>query len=109
MCIFGIIKGITDDIDVYTKRAILNRVVRYKGANFKESWDELYRAFRETYSIDLKARCEGYNLKQIKKKDRLSIVKYAEKFGYIHDLYKVALKLYETDINEILKKIKNIA
>ena len=104
-----VIKGITDDVDVYTKRAILNRVVRYKGANFKERWDELYRTFRETYSIDLKARCEGYNLKQTKEKDKLSVVKYAEKFGYIHDLYKVALKLYETDINEILKKIKNIA
>ena len=104
-----VIKGMTDDIDVYTKRAILNRVVRYKGANFKERWDELYRTFKETYSIDLKARCEGYNLKQTKQKDKLSIVKYAEKFGYIHDLYKVALKLYESDINEILKKIKSIA
>lgn len=104
-----VIKGITDDVDVYTKRAILNRVVRHKGANFKERWDELYRTFRETYSIDLKARCEGYNLKQTKKKDKLSVVKYAEKFGYIHDLYKVALKLYETDIKEILKHLEKIA
>lgn len=104
-----VIKGITDDIDLYTKRNVLNRVVRYKKANFQERWSELYRVFRETYSVDLKARCEGYNLKQIKKKDQLSVVKYAEKFGFLDDLYKVALKLYETDIREILDQLKKIA
>ncbi len=64
-----VIKGATDDIDIYTKRNVLNKVVRYKGgANFAERWNELYDRFREVYSIDLKARCEGYNLKQKKKK-----------------------------------------
>ena len=104
-----VIKGATDDIDIYTKRNVLNKVVRYKGANFAERWNELYDRFREVYSIDLKARCEGYNLKQKKKKDQLSTIKYAEKFGYIDDLYKIALKLYETDINEILKHLQKIA
>jgi Rha family phage regulatory protein len=104
-----VIKGATDDIDIYTKRNVLNKVVGYKGANFAERWNELYDRFREVYSIDLKARCEGYNLKQKKKKDQLSTIKYAEKFGYIDDLYKIALKLYETDINEILKHLQKIA
>ncbi len=101
-----VIKGVTDDIDIYTKRNVLNKVVRYKGANFAERWNELYERFREVYSVDLKARCEGYNLKQQKKKDELSVIKYAERFGYIDDLYKIALKLYETDINEILKHLQ---
>ena len=104
-----VIKGVTDDIDIYTKRNVLNKVVRYKGANFAERWNELYERFREVYSVDLKARCEGYNLKQIKKKDKLSTIRYAEKFGYLDNLYKVALKLYETDINEILKHLQKIA
>ena len=104
-----VIKGATDDIDIYTKRNVLNKVVRYKGANFAERWNELYERFREVYSIDLKARCEGYNLKQSKKKDKLSTIKYAEQFGYIENLYKIALKLYETDINEILKHLQKIA
>ncbi len=103
-----VIKGVTDDIDIYTKRNVLNKVVRYKGANFAERWNELYDRFREVYSVDLKARCEGYNLKQTKQKDKLSTIKYAEKFGYIDDLYKIALKLYETDINEILKHLQKI-
>jgi len=104
-----VIKGVTDDIDIYTKRNVLNKVVRYKGANFAERWNELYDRFREVYSVDLKARCEGYNLKQNKKKDQLSTIKYAEKFGHIDNLYKIALKLYETDINEILKHLQKIA
>lgn len=104
-----VIKGITDDIDIYTKRNVLNKVVRYKGANFSERWNELYQRFREIYSIDLKARCEGYNMKQKLKKDQLSTIKYAEQFGYIDDLYKIALKLYETDISEILNHLQKIA
>lgn len=104
-----VIKGVTEDIDIYTKRNVLNKVVRYKGANFSERWNELYDRFKEVYSIDLKARCEGHNLKQAKDKDKLSIVKYAEKFGHLDNLYKVALKLYETDIKEILNKLEKIA
>ena len=104
-----VIKGVTDDIDIYTKRNVLNKVVRYKGANFAERWNELYERFREVHSVDLQARCAGYNLKQTKKKDRLSVIRYAEQFGYIDDLYKIALKLYETDINEILKHLQKIA
>lgn len=104
-----VIKGVTDDIDIYTKRNILNKVVRYKGANFAERWNELYSRYKEVYSVDLKARCEGYNIRQTKKKDQLTTVKYAEKFGHLECLYKIALKLYETDISEILKHLQKIA
>lgn len=69
----------------------------------------MYERFKEVYSIDLKARCEGYNLKQEKKKDKLTTIKYAEQFGHLDNLYKVALKLYETDIREILEQLKEIA
>lgn len=104
-----VIKGITEDIDIYTKRNVLNKVVRYKKANYSQRWNELYSRFKEVYSVDLKARCEGYNLKQEKKKDQLTIIKYAEQFGHLDNLYKVALKLYETDIREILEQLKEIA
>lgn len=104
-----VIKGMTDDVDIYKKRAVINRVVRYKGANFKERWTELYKAFREAYSVDLKARCEGHNLRQTKKKDQLSVIKYAEVFGHIDNLYLVASKLYETDVEDILEHLKKTA
>ncbi len=105
-----VINGITNDIDVYKKQAILNRVVKHKGANFRDRWNELYRVFKETYHIDLKARKEGYNLKQARPKDKYkSTIEYAVALGFIDDLYKVALKLYESDMNEIIEQIKNVA
>ena len=105
-----VIKGITDDIDIYKKQAILNRVVKHKGANFRDRWNELYRVFRETYHIDLKARKEGYNLKQARAKDKYkSVLEYAVAFDFIEDLYKIALKLYESDMNEIIEQIRKVA
>ena len=100
-----VIVGLVETVDVYTKRTVLNRVVRYGGANIQHRYNELYKVFREMNGIDLKARCDGYNSKQAKKKDQLSIIKYAEQFGHIDGLYKAAVKLYETDVNEILASI----
>ena len=48
---------------------------------------------------------ENYNEKQLKKKDRLTIIRYAEKFGYIDDLYTCCVKLYESEVKEILKEL----
>nr|DAR63269.1 MAG TPA: KilAC domain protein [Caudoviricetes sp.] len=105
-----IITGITENIDLYQKRKILGRVVKHKGANYRERWNELYKCFRETHHIDLKARMQGYNAAQIKRKDECkSILDYADKFGHIDDLYKIALKLYETDMEEIIENIKRVA
>lgn len=105
-----LIIGFTEDIDVYKKQSILNRVVRHKGANFRGRWNELYRVFLETYHIDLKARKEGYNLKQARTKDKYnSVLEYVVAFNHIDDLYKIAMKLYETDMNEIVESIRRIA
>jgi prophage antirepressor-like protein len=101
-----VINGMVDDIDILTKRNVLNRVVRHKGVDFKQRWSELYKVFRETHSIDLKARCEGHNKKQTKKKDELSVIKYAEAFGHLDNLYKIAVRLYESDINKILDELR---
>ena len=102
-----VITGVTDNIDVYQKQKILNRVVKHKGSNFSSRWNELYTVFRETYGIDLKARRKGYDLKQIKSGDKCkSVLDYAVKFGHLDNLYNIALKLYETDMDEIIHNIK---
>lgn len=36
-----VIVGLVDEISLAEKRQILNRVVRYKGANYRERWNEL--------------------------------------------------------------------
>ena len=103
-----VINGLTDDVDIYKKRAIINRICKRRHGNYANRYKELYMCFRETFHIDLEARCEGYNLKQIKKKDRLTVIAYAEKFGHIDDLYSCCAKLYETEVNEILEELRNV-
>lgn len=104
-----VIEGLVDTVDIYTKRTVLNRVVRHGGANFQHRYRELYKVFREMNGVDLQARCEGYNTRQELKKNQLSVIKYAEKFGFLDALYKAAVKLYETDVNEILESIRRVS
>lgn len=104
-----IIEGFTNDIDLYTKRSIVNRVIKKcTNGNYSGRYKEMYKCFKETFSIDLEARCKGYNLKQTKKKDQLSVIKYCEKFNYIDGLYEVACKLYHTEVQELLKELGKI-
>lgn len=103
-----VINGFTDDTDIYKKKDIINRICKRKNGNYANKYKELYKCFRENFHIDLEARCEGYNLKEAKKKDRLSVIKYAEQFGYINDLYSCCTKLFEAEIDDILDEINKI-
>ncbi len=103
-----VINGLTDDIDIYKKRVIINRICKRRHGNYANRYKELYKCYRETFHIDLEARCEGYNLKQVKKKDQLTVIGYAEKFGFIDDLYSCCVKLYETEVNEIIEELRNV-
>lgn len=103
-----VINGLTDDTPIYKKKDVINRICRRRSGNYANRYKELYKCFRENFHIDLEARCEGYNLKQTKKKDQLSVVKYAEQFGYIDNLYSCCAKLFESEIDEVLDQINSI-
>jgi len=103
-----VINGFTDENDIYKKKDVINRICKRRSGNYANRYRELYRCFRENFHIDLEARCEGYNMKQNRKKDELSVIKYAEKFGYIDDLYSCCVKLYEAEIDEVLDQINSI-
>lgn len=103
-----VINGLTDDIDIYKKKDVINRICRRRNGNYANRYKELYKCFKENFHIDLEARCEGYNMRQIKKKDQLSVIKYAEQFGYIDDLYSCCTKLFEAEIDEVLDQINTI-
>ncbi|NMF04528.1 BRO-N domain-containing protein [Clostridium beijerinckii] len=99
-----VIIGLVDKVTLAEKRQILNRVVRYKGANFQERWRELYRQFEMKYHIDLNKRFEAYNIThkpKIKNK-----VDYIDKImNKIPELYEIACKLYESDVKELAAQI----
>ena len=103
-----VINGFTDDVDIYKKRVIINRICKRRHGNYANRYKELYKCFRETFHVDLEARCEGYNLKQVKRKDKLTTIAYAEKFGLIDDLYVCCVKLYETEVKEIIEELRQV-
>lgn len=103
-----VIIGLVDNIELAEKRQILNQVVRYKNANFRERWAELYRQFEMKYHIDLGKRLANYN-KENKPKLRNKIDYIDKVMHKIPELYEIACKLYEGDIKEITEKLYKIA
>ncbi len=103
-----VINGLTDKIPLYEKPDIINRICKKSQGGYANRYKELYKCFRENFHVDLIKQSENYNEKQDKKKDRLSIIRFAEKFGYIDDLYTCCVKLYESEVKEILKELNEL-
>lgn len=103
-----VINSLTDNIPLYEKPDIINRICRRSYGGYANRYKELYKCFRENFHTDLMRKCENYNEKQEKKKDRLTTIRYAEKFDYIDDLYSCCVKLYETEVQEILEELNEL-
>lgn len=101
-----VIVGLTDKIDLMDMRQILNTVVRYKGANFRERWKLLYFEFQKKYHIDLERRILNYNKAN---KTKINKLDYIEKnLNKLPELYGIACKLFEGDINKIIENYKKV-
>lgn len=100
-----VINGLTDDIPIYEKPDIINRICRKSSGGYADRYKELYKCFRENFHTDLVVKCKNYNEKQEKKKDHLTVIRYAEKFGHINDLYSCCVKLYESEIKQVIKEL----
>ena len=98
----GVIQGLTEDIPLASKRQILNRVVM-KCSNFNDRWKELYFNFEQKYHLKINARMESYN-KTHKSKLR-SKLEYIEEIGMIDELYSIACKLYESEVNILVQEM----
>ena len=99
-----VIINLTDNIDTAEKRQVLNRVVRYKGANYQERWNELYKQFEMKYHIDLNRRIERW--KKDTGKKTMNKLNYIDKImNKIPELYEIACKLYESDIKELVNQM----
>lgn len=98
----NVIDGLTKDIPLKDQRQILNQVVRYKGSNFQERWRMLYSEFEKKYHMNLNYRYNDYNKNNTPKMKNK--VDYIEKIlKQLPELYDVATKIFEGDINEIIK------
>lgn len=103
-----VIVGLVDEISLADKRQILNRVVKYKHANYRERWSMLYREFENKYHMDLSRRFETYN--ETHKPKCKSKVEYIDKvLNKIPELYELAAKLFENDVKELVEEMYGIA
>lgn len=102
-----VIIGLADKIDLMDMRQILNTVVRYKGANYQERWRLLYFEFEKKYHLDLKRRINSYNKNHKPKlKNKLDYIDLEMK--KLPQLYEIACKLFEGDINQIVENYKKV-
>ena len=88
----NVIIGLVDEIDLATKRQILNRVVRNAGThNIGKRWGELYRQFEMKYHIDLNKRFDTHN--------RTHKPKLKNKLDYIDKVLNKVPELYEIAVS----------
>lgn len=100
-----VIIGLVDEIDLSTKRQVLNRVVRKAGYDKVQSrWNELYRQFELKYHLNLKRKLVSYNEEHKPKlKNRLDYIdKVLDK---LPELYEIACKIYENDVRELISEL----
>lgn len=100
----GVIINLVDEISLAEKRQVLNRVVRYKGANIQERWRELYKQFEMKYHLNLKSRLKKYNDSHKPKLNNK--LDYVDKvLNKIPEIYEIACKLYENDVKELVQQM----
>ncbi|WP_216364885.1 Bro-N domain-containing protein [Paenibacillus sp. BIHB 4019] len=100
-----VIIGLVDEIDLATKRQVLNRVVRKGGLNkVQQRWNELYKQFEMKYHVNLQRKLDSYNESHKPKlKNKLD---YIDKvLGKIPELYEIACKIYENDVKELVSEL----
>jgi prophage antirepressor-like protein len=103
-----VIVGLVDQITLAEKRQILNRVVRYKGANYRERWGELYHQFEMKYHIEsINSKLKKYNATH-KPKLRGKLDYVDKVMNKIPELYEIACKLYENDVKELANNLYSL-
>lgn len=99
-----VIIGLVDEISLAEKRQILNRLVRYKNANYKERWATLYREFENKYHINLSVRLNNYN-KTARPKCKSKLDYIDKVMGKLPELYEIAVKLYENAVKALVQEM----
>lgn len=103
-----VIIGLVDEITLAEKRQILNRVVRYGHANYRDRWSLLYREFENKYHINISHRFDTYN--ETHKPKCKSKVEYIDKvMNKIPELYEIAAKLFENDVKSLVDEMYSVA
>ena len=104
-----VIVGLTDDIDLATKRQRITQIIRY-GANgrYSDRYILLYKEFERKYHIDIKRRLLNPEIKKLKPKVN-SKMKYIDTvMNKIPELYEICCKIFETDVDKLKQQWDDI-
>lgn len=98
----NVIIGLVSDIDLATKRQRITQIVR-KGAsgNYSERYNLLYSEFERKYHVNLERRISGCNIKP-KIKNKMDYIDRVMQM--IPELYEIACKLFENDVEQLKKE-----
>lgn len=98
-----VIEGLAENISLQEKRQRINQIIRRTGNQYSNRWALLYSEFEKKYHMNLSKRMESCN---IAIKNRLDYIDRVEHM--IPELYELAVKLFESDVNKIVNEIKNV-
>lgn len=100
-----VIINLVDKVTLAEKRQILNKVVRRAGReNISKRWKALYEQFEMKYHVDLERRLNTYN-NENKPKLRNKLDYIDKVMNKIPEIYEIACKLYENDIEKLVKEM----
>lgn len=103
-----VIINLVDEVSLAEKRQILNRVVRKAGKeNISKRWKALYDQFEMKYHVDLQRRLNTYN-NENKPKLRNKLDYIDKVMNKIPEIYEIACKLYENDIEKLVKEMYDL-
>ena len=116
-----VIVGLVEDIDLATKRQRIKQIINHNAnGRFSERYGLLYKEFQDKYHIDIKRRMnnlepksiitnkEGKDVK-ITNKIKTNQMEYIDKILCMTpQLYEIACKVFENDVEELMKEWKNI-
>lgn len=101
-----VIIGLVEDIDLATKRQRITQIVRFGASgNYQERYNLLYREFERKYHCNLKMRMESCTLKP-KVKNKMDYID--REMNMIPQLYEIACKLFENDVEKLKAEWENI-
>ncbi|HIE4786654.1 TPA: BRO-N domain-containing protein [Clostridioides difficile] len=95
-----VIIGLVEDISLAEKRQRINQIIKYKAEpkNFSKRWNLLYDEFEKKYHLDLKRRINNCDIKP-KIKNKIDYID--REMNMIPQLYEIACKLFENDVEEL--------
>lgn len=99
-----VVNCLVDEVKLKTQRQFLNEIIKMKGVELISTrWNILYKSYEQNKHINLKARIEAYNLiHKPKIKNKLEYIEVV--LQDIPKLYSIAVKLFESDFKDKLKK-----